>query len=194
MVKPNSLSHPPQPSIEHDGFVLFLGRLDAVKGLRTLLDAWQGIRGTPLKIIGDGPLRAELEEKKREYGLSEVEFVGQLPFEICMEWLRHARFLVMPSIWFEMFPLTIREAFACGKAVLASKLGSMAELVTDGKTGLLFNPGDSQDLAKKARWMLENEEKVIEMGKNARAEFEAKYTAERNYEILMGIYQKVMEL
>jgi glycosyltransferase involved in cell wall biosynthesis len=76
---------------------------------------------------------------------------------------------------------------------LASNLGSMAELVSDGKTGRLFNPGDREDLTQKARWMIENEDKVIEMGKNARAEFEAKYTAERNYEILMGIYQKAIE-
>lgn len=194
VVKPNFLSHPLQPSFEHNGFVLFLGRLDSTKGVRTLLDAWQGMRDIPLKIIGDGPLRAELEERKRRYGLSNIEFLGQLPFERCMEWLKQARFMVMPSIWFEMFPLTIREAFACGKAVLASNLGSMAELVTDGKTGRLFNPGNPEDLAQKARWMVENEAKVIEMGKNACAEFEAKYTAERNYEILMGIYQKAISL
>lgn len=191
VVKPNFLAYPPKPSFDHNGFAVFLGRLDAVKGLRTLLGAWQGMRDIPLKIIGDGPLRDELEEKKRRYGLSNIEFLGQLPFEECMKWLRQARFMVMPSLWYEMFPLTIREAFACGKAVLASNLGSMAELVTDGKTGLLFNPGDPQDLAKKARRMLENEEKVIEMGKNARAEFEAKYTAERNYEMLMGIYDRL---
>ncbi len=192
-VKPNFLSHPPKPSFDNKDFVLFLGRLDAVKGLRTILDAWQGISGTPLKIIGDGPLRAELEERKRQYGLSNIEFLGQLSFKRCMEWLRQARFMVMPALCYEMFPLTIREAFACGKAVLASNLGSMAELVTDGKRGRLFNPGDAEDLAQKARWMVKNEGKVIEMGKNARAEFEAKYTAERNYEMLMGIYEKAIE-
>lgn len=193
VVKPNFLPHPPKPSFDHNGFVVFLGRLDAVKGLRSLLDSWQGMRGTPLKIIGDGPLWAELEEKKRQYGLSEIEFLGRLSFEECVKWLKQARFMVMPSLWYEMFPLTIREAFACGKAVLASNLGSMAELVADGKTGRLFNPGDHHDLAQKARWMIENEEKVIEMGKSARAEFDAKYTAERNYEILMGIYERAIE-
>jgi len=194
VVKPNFLAHPPKPSFDHNGLVVFLGRLDVVKGLGTLLGAWQGMRDIPLKIIGDGPLRAELEEKKGQYGLTEIEFLGQLPFKRCMERLRQARFMVMPSLWYEMFPLTIREAFACGKAVLASNLGSMAELVTDGKSGRLFNPGDPEDLVQKARWMIENEEEVIEMGKNARAEFEAKYTAERNYEILMGIYQKAIGL
>jgi len=95
----------------------------------------------------------------------------------------------MPSLWYEGFPMAIREAFACGKPVIASRLGALAELVEDGKTGLLFEPGNPQDLAEKIKWMFDHEDECIQMGKNARKVFEEKYTAERNFEILMRIYQ-----
>jgi glycosyltransferase involved in cell wall biosynthesis len=109
-----------------------------------------------------------------------------------MELLRDARFMIMPAVCYENFPMAIREAFACGKPVIASRLGAMAELVEDGKTGLLFEPGDPEDLAAKIRWMLKNEDACIAMGKNARKAFEEKYTAERNFQILMRIYNKLI--
>ena len=101
--------------------------------------------------------------------------------------------MVMPAICYENFPMAITEAYACGKPVIASRLGAMAELVEDGKTGLLFEPGNPEDLASKIKWMLENEDACIEMGRNARKVFEEKYTAEKNFEILMNIYKKVMD-
>ena len=88
--------------------------------------------------------------------------------------------------------MTIREAFACGKPVIASRLGALAELLEDGRTGLLFEPGNPEDLASKIKWMVENEDSCIEMGRNARRVFEEKYTAEKNYEMLMKIYQSVL--
>jgi len=100
--------------------------------------------------------------------------------------------MLMPSIWYEGFPMVIREAFACGKPVIASRLGAMAELVDDGKTGLLFESGNPVDLAEKIKWLLEHEDACIEMGKNARKVFEEKYTAEKNFEILMDIYSKMI--
>lgn len=88
--------------------------------------------------------------------------------------------------------MTIAEAFACGLPVLASRLGAMEEIVEDGRTGLLFEPGNAEDLAEKVAWAWEHPKELEEMGREARREYEAKYTAERNYEMLMEIYGKVM--
>lgn len=88
--------------------------------------------------------------------------------------------------------MAIREAYACGKPVIASRLGAMAELVDDTKTGLLFERGNTSDLAQKLKWMIDNRDACIEMGKNARKVFEEKYTAEKNFELLMNIYQTVL--
>jgi glycosyltransferase involved in cell wall biosynthesis len=106
--------------------------------------------------------------------------------------MREAQFLVFPAEWYEGFPLTIAEAFATGLPVVASRLGAMAELVEDGRTGLLFNPGDPVDLAAKVAWAADHPNELAEMGRRARQEFNAKYTAERNYQYLCHIYQQVI--
>jgi len=204
-VKPNFLDDPPEPNYTHRNYAVFLGRLSVEKGLNVLIDSFNYLSTLTsnllpithnlfhLKIIGDGPLKENYEEIVRKGKVNNIEFTGRKRFDESMELLRNAQFMIMPSIWYEGFPMVIREAFACGKPVIASNLGAMAELVEDGKTGLLFDPGNPADLAEKMKWMLEHEAECIEMGKNARKVFEEKYTAEKNYEILMNIYQKVIK-
>ena len=195
-VKPNFLSDPPEPSFTHRDYSIFLGRLSHEKGLSILIDAVKTLNNSDLpmkcKIVGDGPLMKELREKVKSEKINGIEFIGRKTSHECMELLKDARFMIMPAICYENFPMAIREAFACGKPVIASNLGAMAELVEDRKTGLLFEPGDPEDLAAKIRWMLKNEDACIAMGKNARKEFEEKYTAEKNFQILTGIYQKLI--
>lgn len=196
-VKPNFLPNPPDPSYTHDGYGVFLGRLSIEKGLYILADAFKmlqtrSIVPLSLKIVGDGPLRKQLSDKIRYEKIPNLELIGRKNPSECMKLLRRARFMVMPSIWYEGFPMAVREAFACGKLVIASRLGALAELVEDGKTGLLFEPGNAQDLASKIKWTLENESACVEMGKNARRVFEEKYTAENNYKMLMKIYHSIL--
>jgi glycosyltransferase involved in cell wall biosynthesis len=198
-VKPHFLSENIEPSFNDRGYGIFLGRLSYEKGVPTLIDAAKthiGLRRWPLriKIVGDGMLLKQMEDEVRTRKITNIELVGRRSFSECMELLRGAKFLIMPSISYECFPMTIREAFACGKPVIASKLGAMAELVDDGKTGLLFEPGNPEDLASKIKWMLDHRSGCIEMGKNARRVFEEKYTAEKNYEMLMGIYHSVLKV
>jgi glycosyltransferase involved in cell wall biosynthesis len=99
----------------------------------------------------------------------------------------------MPSIVYETFGRTIMEAYAKGTPVVASRLGAMAELVHDGCTGLLFEPGDSADLVVKIQTLLEDPAKVTAMRRAARREYEEKYTAETNYRMLMRIYEEAGE-
>ena len=193
-VKPNFMNYPPEPSYGNQGYAIFLGRLRYEKGVKTLLAAWKKLTNVPLKILGDGVQRAELEDIVKKEKLFNVEFLGFLPHAKAVQWLQNARFLILPSIVYESFPLTIREAFACGKPVVASRLGAMAAIIEDGKTGLLFEPGNPDDLAAKVCKLMENENAVIKMGKAARAEFETKYTAERNYEMLMDIYEMAIRV
>jgi glycosyltransferase involved in cell wall biosynthesis len=103
--------------------------------------------------------------------------------------MKGAKLLVFPSEWYEGFPMTIIEAYACGLPVIASRIGAMAELVNEGNTGLLFNPGDSIDLAQKVSELWDSPDKLTEISHKARTEYEAKYTAENNYKQLMNIYQ-----
>src|SRR5207249_6462353 len=187
---PNFVYPDPGVSNGKGQYALFAGRLSPEKGVPTLLEAWQRLGGrVPLEIAGDGPVRAAMEAAAR--GLGQVRFLGRLAHERTIAAMRKARFVVFPGECYENFPVTIAEAFACGVPVIASRLGAMAEIVDDKRTGLHFTPGDAADLAAKAEWAWTHPEEMREMGAEARREYERKYTAERNYERLMQIYEAV---
>jgi glycosyltransferase involved in cell wall biosynthesis len=107
--------------------------------------------------------------------------------------MKQARFLVWPSEgYYETFGLVAVEAFSCGVPVIASGIGVMSEIVEHGRTGLHFSAGDPEDLAAQVEWAWEHPEDMEAMGRAARAEYEAKYTAERNYQQLMEIYRRTI--
>ncbi len=187
-VKPNFI-YPDPGNGEHGGnFALFVGRFSAEKGVKTLLTAWRLLKGVPLKVVGDGPLMAEVRGCVEREGLT-VEVLGRRSHEEVFALMRSASFLLFPSEWYETFGMTIAEAFACGLPVVASQLGAMAEIVEDGRTGLLFEPGNPEDLAARVEWALAHPQEMRRMGRAARQEFEQKYTAEKNYQMLMQIYE-----
>jgi glycosyltransferase involved in cell wall biosynthesis len=193
VVKPNFVSLDPGRPVKKGDYALFVGRLSEEKGLRVLLHSWSELSNViPLKIAGDGPLRDEMENLAQRTGLKSVSFLGRLRSSDTVNLMRGARFLVFPSLWFEGFPLTIAEAFACGAPVIASNLGAMCEIVEDGKTGLHFKVGDSVDLASKVEWAWIHPGDLEVMGRAAQAEYEAKYTPKRNYQMLIEIYQSVI--
>ncbi len=191
-VKPNFLPSPPDLSKERKPYAVFVGRLSKEKGVATLLTAWHSVRGLPLKILGDGPLRGELESQSREHGIN-VEFMGAVHRDKVLSVISSASLQIVPSEWFEGFPMVILEAYACGTPVVASCIGSLSEIVLDGETGLHFTAGDSVDLARKVNQLAERPEQASSMGKKAREIFDAKYTAERNFEMLTGIYRRARE-
>jgi glycosyltransferase involved in cell wall biosynthesis len=190
-VKPNFLSRtPPEPGTDR-GYGLFLGRLSQEKGVSTLLAALRTV-SYPVKIVGDGVSRTELENLRRRWGLSHVHFTGQLPWSECQQLLSEASFLVVPSIGYENFPMAIAEAFACARPVIASRLGALPSLIRDGVTGLLFEAGNDQDLASKLRELVDDPRRRIEMGRVARRESLDRYGPKLNLELLMSAYQLAM--
>jgi glycosyltransferase involved in cell wall biosynthesis len=192
-VKPNFVSPDPGPGGSERSFALFVGRLPRVKGLLTLLAAWERLGGrVPLQIAGDGPERPELENEARRRNLTNVVFRGRLSNAETIAAMQNARFLVFPSEWYENFPVTIAEAFACGTPVVCSRLGSMREIVSDGRTGLHFTTGDAGDLSEKAEYAWNHPDEMRRMGEQARQEFETKYTAATNYTQLMSIYESAI--
>jgi glycosyltransferase involved in cell wall biosynthesis len=188
IVKPNFLHPAPSPREGQGEYALFVGRLSPEKGVDTLLAAWERLRDlVPLSIVGDGPLAEEVANAARS--LERVEWLGRQPREQVLALMKAASVLVFPSVCYENFPVTILEAYAVGLPVIASDLGGMASLVEDGRTGLHFRPGDPKDLAAKVRWASAHPAELAGMRNEARGEFEAKYTAERNYEVLKEIYE-----
>jgi glycosyltransferase involved in cell wall biosynthesis len=195
VVKPNY--HEPDPGVRvaSDGSALYVGRLSPEKGVRTLLTAWQMLDRPPrLCVIGDGPLRAELEETVARNSQGGIELLGMRPHHEVLEHLKAAAFLILPSEWYEAFPHVILEAFACGVPILASRIGTLPDVIQDHINGLLFEASQAADLAAKVKWIVSHPDDAQRIARNGRAEYETKYTADRNYERLIGIYRRVAGL
>ena len=188
-VKPNFLYPDPLPGDGDGGFALFVGRLSKEKGIETLLKTWEIVGSEiPLKVVGDGPLKPLFTGAKP---LRSVDYLGWQPNEEVLKLMGSARFILIPTEWYEGHPRTAVEAFARGVPVIASRIGAMTEMIDDGVSGLLFAPGDTNDLAKKMRWAMDHREQMAEMGARGRTVYEHRYTDSKNYPQLLEIYRKV---
>ena len=193
VLKPNFVF--PDPGIRTDGgdYALFVGRFSPEKGIFTLLRSWKRLDSIPLKLVGEGSLRQEIESIVLGERLESVEILGQRSHDDVLNFMKRSRFLVFPSEWYEALPMVIVEAFACGLPVIASRHGAMGEIIKHGRTGLHFETGNAEDLAANVEWAWSHPKQMAEMGRNARREYEDKYTAEKNYKLLMEIYQLAIE-
>lgn len=169
-------------------YIAFSGRLSIEKGVGTLLEAARRT-GLPVRIAGDGPLREELARQAPP----NVEFCGRLDRAQIESFYRQARFIVVPSIWFEMCPLVISEAMSFRLPVITSRIGGLPELVDDEKTGLLFEPGNAGELAEKMRRLWDDPQACREMGAAGRAKAECQYAPEVYFQRLKGIYDQAIE-
>jgi glycosyltransferase involved in cell wall biosynthesis len=196
VVKPNFVDCVSNKSVleegERKGGSLFVGRLSREKGIETLLKAWKIIGNImPLKIVGDGPLAPAVQKAASEnYGIS---WLGQRPIQEVYKLMAKAELLVFPSECYEGMPRTIIEGFAQETPLISSRLGAMAEMIEHGRTGLLFDPGNAQNLANKILWANEHPHVMASMARNASSEYYAKYTSEKNYYMLMNIYEQAIE-
>ncbi|MDP9172848.1 MAG: glycosyltransferase [Planctomycetota bacterium] len=186
-LKPNFIDPDPGAGLGDGGFALFVGRLTPEKGIQPMLAAWRIIaQALPLKICGDGPLG---DVVAAEPG---VEWLGRRPFPEIIELMGRATVLVFPSLWYEGFPRTIVESLARGTPVAASDLGSMTELIVAGKTGVLFRPGDAQDMAQKILHLVGNGPELSALRPKCRQEFLDRYNAAENHSRMMEIYNMAL--
>lgn len=181
---PQDLAPPPEGP---RAGALFVGQLIEEKGIALLVALWRGL-GVPLTVIGSGPLLPALQAAAGP----EVRFLGYVDTGRKFTEMQRAAFLVVPSLWNEMFGLVVVEAFACGLPVLASRLGGPAETVEDGVTGLLFDPTRPEDIVARIAWAIAHPEAMRAMGRTARGVYERLYTPKANYDNLMLIYQDVV--
>ncbi|PSB05261.1 glycosyltransferase [Merismopedia glauca] len=189
-VKPNFLSPDPGMGTGSGGYALYVGRLSVEKGVDTLLEAWKGLAGhIPLKIIGDGPLAESVHLAAAQ--MPQVEVLGRLPPSQVYELMGEAMMVIFPSKWYETFGRVAVEAFAKGTPVIGANIGAIAELIDHRRTGLLFEPGNDEDLMTQVEWLLDRSQTWQEMRQHARLEYETKYTAEVNYQQMMEIYHSV---
>jgi glycosyltransferase involved in cell wall biosynthesis len=173
---------------EHDeGFVLYLGRLSPEKGVETLLQAHAADNATwRLVVAGSGPL---LEDLQSRFPLA--EFTGHLTGNALESRLRGASVVAMPSKARENCPLSILEAMAHAKPIVASRIGGIPELVRDGETGFLFETNDTQHLSHCIRTLLGDSELRRKFGQKARRIAETEYSLERHGAALLSLYRSL---
>jgi glycosyltransferase involved in cell wall biosynthesis len=186
-VRANPVRRSGQRCAEPIPYAIFVGRLSEEKGISCLLEASRRIPAVTLKVVGDGPLASSVR-KESERANNPIEYLGRLPHQETLAAIANARVLLCPSICYEGLPLTLIEALANGVPVVASRLGSMAEMITDGIDGFLYDPGDARQLAECTSRLMTDDLLRERMSRAAEATYEARFSGDRAYEKLIDVY------
>jgi len=167
--------------------IIYFGRLSKEKGIYTLLQAMENLP-VECQIYGEGPEKEKILQWIKEKRLDNVKLYGHVSHKELKEKVQRAMFVVLPSEWYENNPLSVLEAFSLGKPVIGARIGGIPELVKDTETGLTFEPGNVVDLRKNILYLLNNSEKIRNLGENARQLVEQNYAPEIHYKKLMKAY------
>jgi glycosyltransferase involved in cell wall biosynthesis len=190
VVKPNFVLDPGPPKPDGKDFI-FVGRLVVEKGVMTLLKAMELVPpSVRLTIVGDGLLQPQVVEAARNN--PRIRYVGVLSQAEVIKLVAQAGCLILPSEWYEPWGRVAAEAYSLGTPVIGSRMGAITEIVKDQRTGLHFTAGDAGDLARAIVWMCDHPDLVQAMRREARCEFEKKYSAEGSYPRLMNIYARAI--
>jgi glycosyltransferase involved in cell wall biosynthesis len=156
------------PLVTEEKYIVFVGRLEKIKGAHTVLTAMKANPDIQLKLIGTGTQELELKAYAKANHLTNITFLGKQPKRQTLEIISRSEFLVCPSEWYEVLGFTIVEAMALGKPVIGSAIGAIPEMVIPGKTGILFAPGNAVELSEKIRALYADQKSISSMGKNAK--------------------------
>lgn len=187
IVKPNFVAPPSAEATESNPspYLIYVGRLEENKGIRLFMEISYQLN-IPLKIVGEGPMEEQL------HGLPNIELLGKRAHEEVLELIQHAKALLFPSLCYEGMPMTILEAFAHKTPVIASDLGAMQTIIAHQKNGWLFEPDSASALLSSIQTLLENEEIAEGLSNAAFNDFQKLYSREKNYELLMDTYQRLI--
>lgn len=185
-VKPNftDIRVVPVPYQNRKNQCVFAGRLEEIKGIRMLMEAWQKISEMDLVLCGIGPLEDWCKKYIASNHMENVEIKGYVRHEELIEIMRESKALILPSLVYEGFPMTIVESLACGTPVIGSDVGNIGNLILDGENGLKFVRGSVEDLRDKVR-------RICDMSESSRRIYDEKYDIGENYMILQEIYKRI---
>ena len=178
-----------KPSVEVEkNSVLFVGRVSREKGITSLFDAARICPDIPFVVAGN----YEAMPEARKLAPSNVTLLGALPSQKLGAFYDKARIFVLPSVWYEGFPTVLLEAMSHGLPVVCSRIGGLPEIVDDGITGLLYEPGNVAELTEKFRILWDDPALCRKMGESGRQKLNDKYNAEKLLDQVIGIYEKVI--
>lgn len=170
-------AHKPQD----DKYIVFVGRLEKIKGAHTLIKAMEDHPDIRLKLVGTGTQEEELKAIVAAKQLENISFMGKQSKKQTLEIINGAEFLVCPSEWYEVLGFTVVEAMALGKPVIGAAIGAIPEMVINGETGILFAQGNAPDLSQKIRDLYQDQEAISTMGKKAKQHIHQLINTEKHF-------------
>ncbi|SHK18341.1 glycosyltransferase family 4 protein [Tepidibacter formicigenes] len=192
-IKPNFISKKEKTQRNLEDYFIYIGRLDEIKGINFLVNSWKDIdKNIKLYIIGDGPEKENIEKYIKESKINNIKLLGFMDRLSAFEIIEKSRAIIVPSKWYEGFPMTIAESFSLGVPVIGSNIGNIGCIVNDENNGLLFEKDNKQSLKEVVERVFYNKQFNIQLGNNAYNTFLDYYTDEENYNILQNIYSRVV--
>jgi len=182
-----------EPNFTPGDYLVYFGRLSHEKGVKTLCQAVRKLPEVKLKIIGAGPEQKHLVEYIKLKQARNIEMLGALKSPELFEIIKKSKFVIVPSQWYENYPMSVIESMALGKPVLAAKLGGLTEMITENYNGWFFQPGNIRDLRDKIKRNFTNNQLIEQLGRNARRTVEQKNSSETYYKELLGIYDSLIK-
>lgn len=174
--------------LSNQGYFLYFGRVEKIKGVEVLLKAFEILKNIKLIILGDGEYLIYAKNYCKENNMNNVEFVNHVEPERVAKYVQGAIATISPSTWYETFGLTLLESLSCGKPVIASDIGGMTEILTEGSDGFFVEPGDVNQLVERIKYLSDNPAIVQEMGLNGRRKVEEKFSPDAHMSKIKGIY------
>lgn len=175
----------------YDDYYLFVGRVEEIKGINILIDAFKNMPDKKLKIAGQGDLDDLIKNKVIKEHLNNIELLGYQNRESVNRLLKNAKALIMCSQWYETFGMVIAEAYSCGTPVIVGNIGNIKELVLPGKTGELFCYNSYEKLIEAIKIFEKNDYHTYSL--NAYDFFKNRLNAELNYMQLIKIYKNIVK-
>jgi len=188
---PESSAAPERPADLPDRYAVYVGRLERNKGILPMIEAFGSLK-YPLIIAGKGNLEDAARRICTEKGYANIRFIGHQGTHALNAYYAHCAFSVVPSLWHEIFGLSVLESYAHGKPVVASRIGALPETVEDGKSGLLCTAGDVADLVDKCRRIIDAPAVLKTMGDHGRALLACRFSAEGYWERLAALHNELM--
>jgi glycosyltransferase involved in cell wall biosynthesis len=176
------------PDYTPGDYGLFIGKVESIKGIWTLLEACRQIPDFEIRFAGRGDILEDAVRYCETEGITNAKFLGFQTGEDLARLRRESRFVVVPSEWYENCPMVILEAFAAGKPVIASRMGGVPELIDQSADGLMFDAGDSDSLAGHMRTLIGDAQLASEMGRKGRQKVEGRYSMSAYMDSLLAIY------
>lgn len=187
-ILPNFVEVKEKETREKKDYFLFVGRLSEEKGILRLLDLFSRLPKLNLVVVGDGPLKSEVDKYKN---FGNILIKGKISEKKVHELMKEALAVVFPSLSFEVMPMVLVESFACATPVIVPKFGAFESLIKGERTGFFYQSGDMEDLKSVLVGALAKKGVLLRMGEKAKDKYERKYTADKHYRQLLKIYQSV---